>query len=164
MKHKVSGQKLGRDTSGRKALLRNLASELVAKGAIITTLAKAKFARPYIEKLVTSAKINRLTKHRSLESRLTHQAFIRLQSEIGPGFRSRAGGYTRIIKLGIRKGDAAPLARLEFLQWEKTPTAKVQKSPRKTINRRKSAINLSRAPLVSEVELKSRNQRSSAKL
>lgn len=121
MRHAVFGKKLGRDTSGRKALLRNLASELLTKGAITTTLAKAKFARGYIEKLVTSAKINRLSQDRSLESQLTHQAFIKLHNEIGPGFKSRAGGYTRIIKLGIRKGDAAPLARLELLEWEKAP-------------------------------------------
>ena len=119
MRHQVFGKKLGRDTNARKALLDNLASALIVSGKINTTLTKAKFARAYIEKLITSASKNRLSKNRILASRLSQDALQRLLKEIGPGFTNRSGGYTRIIKTGQRLGDGAPMARLELLPIEK---------------------------------------------
>lgn len=119
MRHAVFGRRLSRDTNARKALLNNLASSVLEKGQITTTLAKAKFARLYIEKLITSAKKERLFVNRQLASFLTNSAFSKLVSEIAPGFSTRLGGYTRVIKLENRKGDAAPMARLELLEWEK---------------------------------------------
>lgn len=117
MRHAVFGKRLGRDINARKALLRNLASALFEKGVITTTLTKAKFAQSYIEKLVTTAKKNSLHSQRALASLVTPQAFIKLTREIAPGFAQRVGGYTRVVKLGARAGDAAPLARLEFVKW-----------------------------------------------
>ena len=141
MRHAVFGRRLSRDTNARRALLKNLASDLLIKGALTTTQAKAKFARGYVEKLVTASKDTNLSTQRKLASTLTHQAFTRLVGEIGPGFANRAGGYTRIIKLGQRSGDGAPLARLEFLKWEKPQTAPRAKTtqPMADSPRRKSA-------------------------
>lgn len=132
MRHAYFGRRLSRDTNARKALLNNLASSLLEKGQITTTLAKAKFARPYVEKLITQAKrTNDLKGARRLASIVTNKAFSNLNSNLGPGFSSRNGGYTRIIKLSRpRTGDAAPMARLELLKiekQEKTP-AKVEKN------------------------------------
>lgn len=120
MRHAISGRKLGRDTNARKALAMNLASSLIVEGHIKTTLAKAKFVRSFAEKLITEAKKNNLSDNRSLAHRLTRQAFIRLITQIGPGFESRSGGYTKIIKIAPRKGDRAPMAKIEILGWDKT--------------------------------------------
>jgi len=79
-----------------------------------------KAAQSYVEKIVTLAKKNKLSKNRVLASNLTGPAFLRLIREVAPGFADRNGGYTRIIKLNARKGDASQMARLEFLQWDKS--------------------------------------------
>lgn len=125
MRHAYFGKKLGRDTTARKALLNNLASQLLEKGMFTTTLAKAKFARPYVEKIITRAK----SKHdlrgiRVIASLVTNQAFSKLRTQIGPGFEKRPGGYTRIIRLNQRQGDAAPMARLELLEIGKVAFSK----------------------------------------
>lgn len=142
MRHLVFGRKLGRDTNARRALLANLASSLFINGAIITTLVKAKFARPYVEKLVRTVQKNRLSSKRSLASVLTHQAFLKLIAEIGPGFTNRSGGYTRIIKLGARVGDNAPIARLELLEWEKGITeGRPQKAQKKDHRKHRNSVS-----------------------
>jgi len=144
VRHKVFGKRLSRDTNARKALLKNLASSLIINGKITTTLAKARFARGYIEKLVTVAKSRKLSSHRKMASGLTNEALKKLVGEIGPGFAARPGGYIRIIKLEQRSGDAAQMARLEFLQWEKVPTKKPPQvkvvQPETEKNLRKSAV------------------------
>lgn len=123
MRHQVFGRKLSRDTNARKALLGNLTSSVLKTGQLETTLAKAKFARPYVEKLITYAKRkNDLRTDRYLASLVSKEAFSKLRLSIGPGFKSRTGGYTRIIKLVPRKGDAAPMARLELLKLDKLAT------------------------------------------
>lgn len=119
MRHQVFGRKLGRDTNARKALLNNLASAVIVSGKVNTTLAKAKFAKPYIEKLITSAAKNLLSKNRVLASRFSKDALNRLLTQVGPGFAKRPGGYTRIIKVARRVGDGAPMARLELLEIDK---------------------------------------------
>ena len=119
MRHLVAGKKLGRDQSARRALLVNLASSLFERGQITTTLSKAKFARPYAEKLITVAKhAKHLDTQRRISTLLTKNAFTKLRTDIAPGFKTRNGGYTRIIRLINRKGDSAPLARLELLKTE----------------------------------------------
>jgi len=128
VRHAVFGRKLGRDINARKALASNLASSLLVKGHIVTTLAKAKFVKSYAEKLITEAKRPNLHTRRSVASRLTHEAFIRLITEIGPGFNARSGGYTRIIKLSTRRGDDAPMAKIEILDWDKSKTKVLTKS------------------------------------
>lgn len=120
MRHAVFGRKLGRDTNSRKALLNNLAGALIINGSVTTTLAKAKFVKPYVEKMVTVAKKDRLASKRILASYLKGTAFKKLIGEIAPGFEKRTGGYSRIIKLTTRRGDAAAMARLEFLEWDKS--------------------------------------------
>lgn len=142
MRHLVFGRKLGRDTNERKALLANLSNSLISKGQITTTLAKAKFAQGYVEKLITAAKSNKLATQRSLAPYLTSQDFLRLVSEIGPGFLERKGGYTRIIKLGSRLGDNAPMARLEILPYQKPQPKKSKVSKRlnaKSVARKSAA-------------------------
>ena len=125
MRHQVFGKKLSRDTKARKALLANMAASLVTHGQLTTTLAKAKFAMPYVEKLVTLAKKNKLNSNRWLASTLPQDAFVKLVQQLGPGFEDRHGGYTRIVKLSTRRGDSAQMARLEFLEWErKSPNQK----------------------------------------
>lgn len=135
MRHLVSGRKLGRDTNARKALLFNLTSALIVQGQVTTTLAKAKFVKPYVEKLVTSAKEKKLQTRRTLASRVTHDAFLKLTREIAPGFATRVGGYTRIIRVGLRRGDAAPLVRVEFLQWETSKQKKAKPTKVVKLNR-----------------------------
>ena len=126
MRHAVYGKKLGRDINARRALASNLASSLLVEGHLITTVAKAKFVKVFAEKLITNARTKDLHKRRAVASRLTSEAFLRLITEIAPGFKDRAGGYTRITKLGSpRLGDNAPMARIEILEWDKTKTIKL---------------------------------------
>lgn len=146
MRHSVFGWRLSRDINARKALLANLASSLMENGKITTTLAKAKFVRAYVEKLVTSAKSDKLSTRRNIAAKITNQAFKKLISEIGPGFSARPGGYTRIIKLEQRGGDAAPMARLEFVQMEKVEPKSIKQASATNTNApksssRKSTIN-----------------------
>lgn len=128
MRHQVFGRKLNRDINSRRALASNLASSLLVEGHIITTLAKAKFVKVFAEKLITDAKRTSLHTRRSIASRLTHQAFIRLITEVSPGFEGRQGGYTRIIKLSTRLGDSAPMARIEILEWDKSKSVTLPKT------------------------------------
>ena len=121
MRHKIKTVKLGRSQSHRDALLANLAISLIEHSRIQTTLAKAKAVAPFAEKLVTLAKSNTLhSRRRALallqnNSTRTADAVRKLFTEIGPRSAARAGGYTRIIKLGERKSDSAPIALVEWV-------------------------------------------------
>lgn len=120
MRHSYFGQRLGRDTNARKALLMNLSTALLERGQVTTTLAKAKFVRPYVEKLITHAKRkNDLRGKRVIASRLKSVAFNKLFGDYASGFFQRSGGYTRVVKLKTRLGDDAPMARIELLPIEK---------------------------------------------
>ena len=130
MRHRVFGRKLSRDINTRKALLANLATSLLEKGKLTTTVTKAKFARPYVEKLITSAKKDRLFANRKLASSLSPAAFKKLVEEIAPGFSERHGGYLRIVKQVSRRGDNAQMARLELLEWDKTLVKKTEVKPK----------------------------------
>ena len=130
MRHRVFGRKLSRDINARKALLANLATSLLEKGKLTTTVAKAKFARPYVEKLITSAKKDRLFANRKLAASLSSVAFKRLVGEIAPGFSERHGGYLRIVKQVSRRGDNAQMAKLELLEWDKTLVKKTEAKPK----------------------------------
>jgi large subunit ribosomal protein L17 len=117
MRHRVGGRKLQRTSSHRAALLRNMAAALIKHEQITTTTAKAKELRPYVEKLVTLAKKGGLSNRRIAHSRIMDEAQERKLFEvIGPRFAERNGGYTRIIKAGIRISDAAPIAIIEFVE------------------------------------------------
>lgn len=116
MKHRIKGRKLSRTTSHRKALLRNLTISLVKYELIKTTLPKAKELRPFIEKVVTMAKIDSLANRRLVLSILANEEAVdKLFAKIGKRVSARNGGYTRILKYGFRTGDKAPMAIIEFV-------------------------------------------------
>jgi large subunit ribosomal protein L17 len=116
MRHRVGGRKLQRTSSHRAALFRNMAAALIKHEQITTTTAKAKELRPYVEKLVTLAKKGGLSNRRLAHSRIMDEVQERKLFEvIGPRYADRNGGYTRIIKAGIRQSDAAPIAVIEFV-------------------------------------------------
>ena len=116
MRHKKTGRKLGRKTAHRKALMSNLASALITNKRIKTTDAKAKELRKYIEPLITFAKKGDLHSRRQVLKKIRHKPIVReLFDNIGPTFSNRNGGYTRIIKLGFRNNDCAPISMIEFV-------------------------------------------------
>jgi large subunit ribosomal protein L17 len=116
MRHRVAGRKLQRTSSHRQAMFRNMAASLIKHEQITTTVAKAKELRPYVEKLVTLAKKGGLSNRRLAHARIMDAAQERKLFEvIGPRYANRNGGYTRVIKAGIRISDASPIAIIEFV-------------------------------------------------
>ena len=116
MRHQLAHRELGRRPSHRRALLRNLAATLIEHGHLRTTLAKAKEVRPFVERLVTLGRRSDLAARRRALRILPRKQVVRhLFSEVAPRFQERPGGYTRILKLGPRQGDGAPMARIEFV-------------------------------------------------
>ena len=110
MRHQKSGRILGRNSSHRKAMFRNMASSLVQHETIKTTLPKAKELRRVVEPLITLAKEDGVANRRLAFSRLRDKAAVgKLFTDLGPRFRERPGGYLRILKTGPRRGDAAPM-------------------------------------------------------
>ncbi len=117
MRHGKSGRKLNRNSSHRKAMYKNMASSLLNHEAIKTTLPKAKELRRVVEPLVTLAGDDSVANRRLAFSRLRDKEAVgKLFSEIGPRFKERPGGYTRILKCGFREGDKAPMAIIEFVE------------------------------------------------
>ena len=131
MRHNKSGRRLGRTTSHRIAMFRNMVTSFLSHERIVTTDAKAKELRPIAEKMITLGKKGDLAAIRQAASYIRDKATVtKLFSTIAPRYKDRAGGYTRIIKLGIRPGDAAPLSVIEFVEEEiqkKAPKKKVSK-------------------------------------
>jgi large subunit ribosomal protein L17 len=117
MRHGNHNRKFGRPKNQRVALMRSLALSLIKHGRIETTLAKSKELRPYIEQIVTRAKNDTLGSRRLVAGRLGNQptAAKKLFADIGPKYKERNGGYTRIMKLPPRKSDASPMAIIEFV-------------------------------------------------
>ena len=116
MRHRKSGRKLGRNSSHRKAMFRNMAASLFRHETIRTTLPKAKELRRVAEPLITLAKQDGTSRRRLAFSRLRDDVAVgKLFNELGPRFRDRPGGYLRILKLGYRAGDAAPMALVQLL-------------------------------------------------
>lgn len=116
MRHKKSGRKLGRKVAHRKALMSNLAMALIANKRIKTTDPKAKELRSFIEPLVTRAKKGDLHSRRQVLKYIPHKPTVReLFDVVAPIFSERNGGYTRIIKLGFRDNDCAPMSQIEFV-------------------------------------------------
>jgi len=128
MRHKVAGWKLGRTTSHRRSLLRNLVTSLILEERIETTVPKAKAMRPQVEKMITLGKRGDLAARRqALAYLMTGAAVDKLFDTIGPRFGDRNGGYLRIVRTGWQKGDGADKAFIELLGSEKTLDAKRQK-------------------------------------
>ena len=118
MRHHKSGRKLGRDASHRRALYANLAASLIEHGRIRTTEAKAKEVRPIVEQMITLGKRGDVAAHRQAVAFLRSKEIAHiLFSEVAPRFAERPGGYTRIVKIGPRQGDAAPMAYLELVDY-----------------------------------------------
>ena len=115
MKHGNKKRKLGREKGQRAALLKTLAANLILKEKITTTEAKAKETRPFVEKLITKGKKGDLSAIKYLAKYLPEKARKKIVAEIGPRFKERAGGYTRIIKLNPRKTDGAKMAIIELV-------------------------------------------------
>ena len=116
MRHRVGGRKLQRTSAHRIALFRNMSAALIKHEQITTTVAKAKELRPYIEKLVTLAKRGGLSNRRLAQARLLDDAqLVKLFDVLAARYADRNGGYTRIIKAGIRASDASPIAIIEFV-------------------------------------------------
>ena len=116
MRHQVSGRKLSRLSSHRWALYKNLVTDLLSKGKITTTEAKAKEIRGLVERMITLGKDGTLaSRRRALAFSNDKKVIAKLFEEIGPGYNERAGGYTRLVKLGPRKGDNAAMAQIELV-------------------------------------------------
>ena len=116
MRHKLGGRKLNRTSSHRKAMFRNMAAALIKHEQITTTLPKARELRPYVEKLITLAKHGGLSNRRLAHARLLDDAqLVKLFDVLAARYADRNGGYTRIIKAGIRASDAAPMAVIELV-------------------------------------------------
>lgn len=116
MSHNIFGKKLNRDTGQRQALLKGLAGALIRSEAIETTQAKAEAARTLIEKLVTQAKRASVSDLRDIEGAIIDKDLVyKLVHAIAPRYRTRSGGYIRLVKLGNRTGDNAPMVRMEFV-------------------------------------------------
>ena len=136
MRHRNSGRQLSRNSSHRHALLRNMATSLLRHETIRTTVPKAKELRRVVEPLITLAKIDSLAKRRLAYSRLRDVSVVeKLFVDLGPRFKARAGGYTRILKMEPRPGDSADMALMELVDApvapvEKTADTKAAKSPK----------------------------------
>jgi large subunit ribosomal protein L17 len=119
MRHRVRGRKLGRTTAHRKALFRNQLTALFTHDRIVTTLAKAKELRPLAERMVTLAGTGTLPARRKVLTMVPDKEVVRrLFDEIAPRFTDRPGGYTRVMRLGRRRGDGAELAIIEFVDYD----------------------------------------------
>jgi len=128
MRHRKIGRQLSRNASHRKALMRNLISALLAHETIKTTLPKAKELRRFVEPLITLAKEDTVSKRRLAFDRLRDRDMVqKLFNDLGPRFKVRPGGYTRILKCGFRPGDTAPMAYVQLVgsaAFEKEEAAK----------------------------------------
>ena len=116
MRHAVGYRKLNKTSEHRKALFKNMLNSLIKYEQIVTTLPKAKELRSFIEPLITLAKNDSVSNRRLAFSKIRNKSAVgKLFSDLGPRFKDRPGGYSRIIKIGFRKGDAAPIAFIELV-------------------------------------------------
>ena len=133
MRHRWAGRKLGRTTSHRKALLRNLVTELLDKEKIVTTVPKAKELRPFAEKMITLGKRDSLHARRQALAVIRRKSVVyKLFDSLAPRFSDRNGGYTRIIRLGLRKGDSAEMALIELIGSEFESPVESKKEAKKS--------------------------------
>jgi len=140
MRHLYNKVHLNRSRSHRKALLSNLSTELFLHRRIMTTLIKAKYARSFAERLITFAKRGSIADRRQVMRFIRNKEALKvLFSDLGPHFKNRDGGYTRIIKLGARRGDAAPLAILELVGFDDAVAAASTTKKKESKSRLKEA-------------------------
>jgi len=150
MRHQLSGRQLSRKSPHRWAMLRNMAASLLRHETIRTTVPRAKELRRYVEPLITLSKADSLANRRRAFSRLRDDtAVTKLFDELGPRFQARPGGYTRILKMEPRPGDAAPMALMQLVEGmaEAQPAAaEAAKPARKKAAPRKKAAKSAAAP------------------
>jgi len=152
MRHNNTGRRLGRKTSHREAMFRNMVTSLLSHEKITTTDAKAKEIRSVAEKMITLGKRGDLHAMRLAASYIREKSVVtKLFSTIAPRYKDRSGGYTRIIKLGIRQGDTAPISLIELVE-EEMPQKKVKQKPIKASLTPKPApvVEAAAAPDVAE--------------
>ncbi len=123
MRHRKSGRQLNRNASHRRAMFKNMANSLFLYETIKTTLPKAKELRRVVEPLITKAKIDNIANRRRAFAKLRDSAMVaKLFTELGPFYKDRPGGYIRILKAGFRTGDKAPMAIVQLVDFNSTPT------------------------------------------
>ena len=128
MRHRNGGFKLGRNTSHRRALLRNLVTSIILNDRVHTTITKAKATRPIVEKMITLGKNGSVhSRRQALAYLMTPESVDRLFSIVAPRYSTRPGGYSRIIRTGVRKGDASEMAFIELLGAEHELSEKAAK-------------------------------------
>lgn len=128
MRHRNAGFKLGRNTSHRRAMLRNLVTSIIRMDRVETTITKCKATRPIVDKMITLGKRGTVhARRQALSYLMTPESVDRLFSVVAPRYSSRPGGYSRITRLGARKGDAAEMAFIELLGAEHELNEKAQK-------------------------------------
>ncbi|MGC2620589.1 MAG: 50S ribosomal protein L17 [Acidobacteriaceae bacterium] len=137
MRHRNAGYKLGRNTSHRRALLRNLVTSILLEDRVVTTVAKAKAARPQVEKMITLGKKGDLhSRRQALSYLMTDEAVTRLFSTVAPRYSERNGGYLRIIRAGFQRGDGAEKVFIELVDAEQVIDEKRQKRAEARAKRR----------------------------
>ena len=153
MRHRNSGRQLSRNASHRHAMLRNMATSLLQHETIRTTVPKAKELRRVVEPLITLAKVDSIAMRRLAYARLRDENVVeKLFADLGPRFKARAGGYTRILKMEPRPGDSADMALMQLVDsavvaTEKTDDTKAAKAPKAAPKKTKKA-----APAAEESE------------
>ena len=129
MRHRNSGRRLGRNSAHRRAMYRNMTASLLKHEAIRTTVPKAKELRRVVEPLITMAKTDGVAQRRRAFDRLRDKEAVgKLFGEIGPRYKSRPGGYLRILKIGHRPGDTAPMALVQLVGGTADPAAETAES------------------------------------
>ena len=140
MRHQKTRHKLSRDSAHRKALIMNLSREIIDHERIRTTHTKAKAVRPEVEKLITLAKRGDLNSRRLAASRMRDEAMVKKLFDIlGPRYKDRSGGYTRVIKAGYRYGDSAPVAVIELVDRDETVKGKEDKERSEAMKEQQAA-------------------------
>jgi large subunit ribosomal protein L17 len=153
VRHRRAGRKLGRDASHRKALYANLAGALIEHGRIKTTVTKAKAVRPVAEQMITLGRRGDLHARRQAMAFLRSQEVVhKLFAEVAPRFNERAGGYSRIIRLGPRPGDAAEMAYLELVDFSAEEQAEEKAERRRLRLRRRQEAELAEQAEAAEAQ------------
>jgi len=147
MRHQLSGRQLSRNSSHRKALMRNMCAALIRAETIRTTLPKAKELRRVVEPLITLGKADSLAGRRRARIALGDDALVvKLFEDIGPRFRTRAGGYTRILKMGPRPGDSAEMALMQLVEGAAPAATPAGDEPAKGRKKKEAAPKKEKAP------------------
>jgi len=155
MRHNNSGRRLGRTTSHRTAMFRNMVTSFFSHERITTTDAKAKELRPIAEKMITLGKRGDLHAIRQASSFIREKSVVtKLFSTIAPRYKERQGGYTRIIKLGIRPGDNASMSIIELVEEELSSKVKKSKPKKQTLKAAAPAKKAEKVEAVEQVEAK----------